>query len=375
MFNLRPTKLEVDLNAVSFNIKTLKTLVGNKTEIMAVVKANAYGHGAIEVSRVALKSGATKIAVATWEEGAELREAQIDAPILVLGFSSEDDAEPIIYYNLTAAVGDFETARKISQIARKYKKEVKVHINIDTGMSRLGIRASESLPIIRKIVKLPGIFVEGIFTHFTSSGEKNKEPTYRQFGLYMQIVSHLHKEGIHIPLRHVADSSALLDLPSTHLDMVRPGIAIYGEYPSKNVKNKVKLKPVSKLKTKIVSLRKLPSGSKIGYGGTYTVKKPSIIATIPVGYADGYSRALSNKGEVLVKGKRAPIVGRVCMDHCMIDVTHIKEVKLGEEVILWGKQGNERISLAEIAEKIGTIVYEIVTMIDKKRVPKVFVQH
>jgi len=374
MFNPRPTWLEIDLDAVATNTGLLKSLVGDKTQIMAVVKANAYGHGAVEVSRVVLKNGATRLAVATLEEGAELREAKINAPILVLGVSTQDDLEALICYNLIAGIGELEVAKRLSEIAKKYKKSAKIHINIDTGMARLGVRAQEALKVIREIKKLPQITVEGIFTHFASSGEEDKTSTYQQFEQYRQVIDGLKKEGIHVPLRHVADSATLLDLPSLHLDMVRPGIAIYGAYPSNSVKNRVGLQPVSSFKTKIISLRNLPPGAKVSYGGTYVTTKLTRVATLPVGYADGYSRVMSNQGQVLIRGRRAPIIGRVCMDHCMVDVTHLPEVEVGDEVILWGKQGKEYISLEEIARKMGTIVYEVVPLVDRRRIPHFFLQ-
>lgn len=375
MFNFHSAYLEVNLDAVAANVRVLKKLVGNKTRIMAVVKANAYGHGAVEVSRVVLENGATHLAVATLEEAVELREkAQIKAPILVLGASTQDDLEAFIHYNLTIAIGDLEIAKQLSHLAKKYEKKVKIHINIDTGMARLGIVAREAKDKIKKIVSLPGIYVEGIFTHFSSACEEDKTPTYLQFKKYREIIDKLEKEGIYIPIHHVADSATLLDLPSMHLDMVRPGIAIYGAYPSESIKNKVKLEPVSQLKTRIISLRKIPARSNVGYGGSYRTKRETTVATIPIGYADGYSRKMSNRGEVIIKEKRAPVIGRICMDHCMIDVTDIPGVKSGDEVIIWGKQGTEYISLTEIAKKTETIVYEIVPLVDKRRVTHIFLQ-
>lgn len=374
MFDSRLTELEVDLDAIATNVRTLRTLIGQETELMAVVKANAYGHGAVKVSRIVLENGATRLGVANWEEGVELREAEIKSPIVVLGTSSQEDLEPIIPYKLIPAVGDFDTALKLSRLAIKYGESIKVHVNIDTGMRRLGIEASRSVPVIEKIIKLPGILVEGIFTHFTSSEDTDKNFALRQFEKYIQIIEQLKKDGFHIPLRHVADSGAILNLPSTHLDMVRPGIAIYGIYPSENVKNKASLRPASKLKTRIISLRELPPGDHVGYGGTYTTTRSTTVATIPIGYADGYNRGMSNRGEVLIRGKRAPIIGRVCMDHCMVNVTHLPEVRMGDEVVLWGKQGDECISVVEVASKIGTIAYEVLTMVDKRRVLRRYIR-
>jgi len=374
MFSPRPTWLEIDVDAIANNVRLLKSRIGAKTELMAVVKANAYGHGAVEVSRVALKNGATRLAVATWEEGAELREAGINVPVLILGVSTQDDLEALIYYDLTAGLGEIEVAEKLSQIARNYGKKVKVHINVDTGMSRMGVQVEKAFHLVTKITSFPDIILEGIFTHFTSSGEINKTSTYEQFGRFKQVLEKLKKQKINIPLTHVADSATLLDCPSLHLDMVRPGIAIYGSYPSENVKNRLPLQQISTLKTKIISLRKIPPGARVSYGGTFEAKRSTLVATLPIGYADGLPRVLSNRGQVLVKGKRVPIIGRICMDHCMIDVTDIPEVQVGDEAVLWGKQENEFISLNEVAKKIGTIVYEVVTMVDKKRVPRLFIK-
>ncbi len=372
MNNIKPTYLQINLDAVACNVRAIRKLIGEKIEFMAVVKANAYGHDAIEISRVALKNGSTRLAVADVEEAITLREAGIKAPILVLGITSEKEMEPLFLYDLTGGVSDLQVMKKISSCALRYNKTGKIHINIDTGMARSGVSFSKALNFIKEIKKKKNIEIEGIFTTFSSADNENETSTYQQFDKFNKILDEVKKEKIHIPLKHIANSAIILNFPSMWLDMVRPGIALYGLFPSNHTKKTIKLKPVSEFKTKIVFIRKLPPKSNVSYGETYITSKESLIATLPVGYADGYPRALSNQGEVLIRGKRAPIIGRICMNHCMVDVTHISEAKLGDEVILWGKQKRETISVEEIAKKIGTIVYEVVTMVDRTRVPKVF---
>ncbi len=372
MNNIKPTHLRINLDAVAHNVRAIRKLIGEKIEFMAVVKANAYGHGAVEISRVALKNGSTRLAVAGVEEAITLRKVKIKAPILVLGISSEREVESLFTYNLTGGTSDLKVIEKISSCALRYNKTGKIHINIDTGMARLGVSSSEVLNFIKEVRKVKNIEIEGIFTTLSSADEENKTSSYTQFNKFSKILDELKKEKIHIPLRHIANSAAILNFSSMWLNMVRPGIAIYGLFPSNHTKKTVELKPASEFKTKIVFIRKLPPKSSVGYGETYITSKETLVATLPVGYADGYPRALSNQGKVLVRGKRASIIGRICMDHCMIDVTHIPEAKIGDEIVLWGKQGEKTITVEEIAKKIGTIVYEVITMGDRTRGPKVF---
>ena len=368
------THLQINLDAVAHNVRSIRKLIGEKIELMAVVKSNAYGHDAVKVSRIALKNGSTRLAVATVEEAVALRKAGIKAPILVLEVFNENPVEPLILYNLTGGVSDAQVIEKISRCALRYNKICKVHINIDTGMARSGVSPSEALNLIKRAKKISNVEIEGIFTHLSSADNEDKANSYQQFNKFRNILDKLKKEKISISLRHIANSGAILSLPSMWLDMVRPGITIYGLFPSNRTKKVVKLKPASELKTKIVFIRKLPPKSNVSYGETYTTSKDTLVATLPIGYADGYPRALSNKGEVLIRGKRAPIIGRICMNHCMVDITHIPQAKIGDEVVLWGKQGDEIISVEEVAKKIGTIVYEVVTMVDRTRVPKIFIK-
>ena len=372
---LSPTWTEVNLDAIAKNVRNIKELIGEKKELMAVVKGNAYGHDILEVSSVVLKNGASRLAVARLEEGIFLRKAGVVAPILILGLTLKQQAELLVYYNITPAVCEYEMIEKLSESAIKVGKVVKVHLKVDTGMGRIGILSHDILRFIKKIRALKKVEIEGIFTHFSVADEKNKTYTEEQFKKFMEVLTLLEKEEKRIPIKHVGNSATLLDLPHMWLDLVRPGISIYGLYPSTEVQKTIKLIPAHSFRTRIVFLKELSAGEYVSYGRTYTtIKKRTKVASLPVGYADGYNRLLSNQGEVLVRGRRFPIIGRICMDQCMVDVSSLLEVKIGDEVVLWGRQGEEEITVEEIAEKIGTINYEIVHMPDKKRVPKLFIK-
>ena len=373
---LGPTWVEINLDAIANNVKNIKKLIGKKKELMAVVKGNAYGHDILEIASVVLNNGATRLAVARLEEGIFLRKSGITVPILVFGLTLKQQVEPLVSYNIIPTVSEYEMIEKLSDSAFKEDKIVKVHLKVDTGMGRIGIPPNHVLNFIKKVKVLKNVEIEGIFTHFSVADEKDKSYTEAQFKKFVEVLNILEKEGIRIPVKHVGNSATLLDLPHMWLDMVRPGISLYGLYPSEDVQKTIKLTPAYSFKTRIVFLKELLQGEDVGYGRTYTTKKKrTVVASLPVGYADGYNRLLSNKGEVLVKGKRFPIIGRICMDQCIIDVTDLSQVKIGDEVVLWGKQGHEEITIEEIAGKIGTINYEIVHMPDKKRVPKLFIKN
>ncbi len=372
---LGSTWIEIDLDAIAQNVKNIKQLIGEKIELMAVVKGNAYGHGILDVSSVVLNNGATRLAVARLEEGIFLRKAGITVPILILGLTLKQQAELLVSYNITPTVCEYEMIEKLSESAIKEDKVVKVHLKVDTGMGRIGIFSHDILRFIKRIRALRNVEIEGIFTHFSVADEKDKTYTEKQFRKFMGVLTALEKEGIRIPIKHLGNSATLLDLPHMWLDLVRPGISIYGLYPSTEVQKTIKLIPAHSFKTRIVFLKELSMGESIGYGRTYTTnQRRTKVASLPVGYADGYNRLLSNQGEVLVRGRRFPIIGRICMDQTMIDVTNLPQVEIGDEVVLWGRQGQEEITVEEIAEKIGTINYEIVHMPDKKRVPKLFIK-
>jgi len=372
---LGPTWTEVNLDAIAQNVKNIKQLIGEKKELMAVVKGNAYGHDILEVSSVVLNNGATRLAVARLEEGIFLRKAGITVPILILGLTLKQQAELLVLYNITPTVCEYEMIEKLSESAIKEDRVVKVHLKVDTGMGRIGIFCYDILRFIKRIRALKNVEIEGIFTHFSVADEKDKKYTEEQFRKFMEVLTLLEKEEIRIPIKHVGNSATLLDLPHMWLDLVRPGISIYGLYPSTEVQKIIKLIPAHSFKTRIVFLKELSAGEYISYGRTYTtIKKRTKVASLPLGYADGYNRLLSNQGEVLVRGRRFPVIGRICMDQTMIDVTNLPQVEIGDEVVLWGRQGQEEITVEEIAEKIGTINYEIVHMPDKKRVPKLFIK-
>ena len=368
------TWTEVNLDAIAQNVKNIKKLIGKKKELMAVVKGNAYGHDILEISSVVLENGATRLAVARLEEAIFLRKAGITVPILVLGLTLKPQAESLVSYDITPTVCEFEMIEKLSELAVQMNKMAKIHLKVDTGMGRIGIFPYDVLRFMKRIKALKNVEIEGIFTHFSVADEKDKFYTEEQFRKFIEILTILEKEGIKIPIKHVGNSATLLDLPHMWLDMVRPGIAIYGLYPSKEVKKTINLIPAQQFKTKIVFIKELPRGESISYGRTYITKRRMRVASLPVGYADGYNRLLSNQGEVLVRGQRVPIIGRVCMDQCMIDVTNLTQVEIGDEVVLWGRQGEEMITVEEIAQKIRTINYEIVHLPDKKRVPKLFIK-
>jgi alanine racemase len=364
--------VEVDLDNFIGNLKEIKRLIGPHVDLMQVVKADAYGHGAIEISNAALKNDANMLGVANADEGVQLRVSGIKAPVVILGPSTQVEIEEIIKYNLTPSVSNREFAEKLQKASKKAGSILPVHVEVDTGMGRGGTMHSEAIKLIHGILALPNIKLEGIFTHLAAS-EIKKASNDSQWRLFSDLLANLQSQGITIPIRHVDNSGGILNYSQFKLDMVRPGIMSYGIYPSPDTKLKARLLPVMSFKTSIVLLKDFPKGYGIGYNSTYVTKKKTRIATIPVGYGDGYAFILSNQGEALIGGKRAPIVGRVSMDLCTIDVTHIPGCAVGDEVVLLGKQGAEYISANEIAAKAQTISYEVLCALGK-RAPRVFIQ-
>jgi alanine racemase len=367
----RPTRVEIYLDAIAHNIREVRKIVGGRTKIMAVVKDDGYGHGAIEVARVAQQQGVEYLAVAIPEEGVELRQAGISLPILVLSQILPQNARIICKYDLSQTVCTVELARALSAEAQKFGKMTNVHIKVDTGMRRIGVLPEEVVSFIREISKLGGISIEGIFTHLSEAGGKSRVFTDLQITKFNKVIIDLEQSGIRIPCRHVANSAGILNFPSSYFDLVRPGIMLYGLYPSKEISILANLKPAMSFKTAIVYLKTVPSGTSIGYDRTFTTHRESIIATLPVGYGDGYSYLLSNKGEVLVRGKRAPIVGKVCMDMTMIDVSNIPGVQIGDEAVLFGRKGCEKLPVDEVAFNTDVINYVVVCNISK-RVPRIY---
>ena len=363
----------VSLDAIRDNIITGKSLLLPGTRLMAVVKADAYGHGAVPIAK-AIDDLVDAYAVAIPEEGVELRQAGITKPILVLGYTAPQMAEIAIRYDITMAVFASETARQYADIAQKLGKKAMVHIKVDTGMSRIGyLCCEESADDVADIAQLSYVEVTGMFTHFAKADESDKTFARNQLKKYLEFSEMLKKRGISIPCRHVCNSAGIIDIPEGNLDMVRLGIAMYGMYPTDEVtKERYPVTPAMEIKTHISMIKTLPAGVGIGYSGTYVTERETRLATIPVGYGDGYPRGLSNAGRVLVHGKSAPIRGRICMDQCMVDVTDIPEAMQGDEVTLLGRDGEEFISAEEIGATVGnSFHYEVVCDIGR-RVPRVY---
>jgi alanine racemase len=365
----RPTWLEVDLEAVAHNVRRVVEMVGQDVAVLAVLKADGYGHGAVRVARTALNNGARYLGVASINEGAALRQSGIVAPILVLGYTPAWQARELVLNGLSATVFDPEVGRALSRAARELDSQVLVHVKVDTGMGRLGVLPDDVVTFVETLRTLPNLTLEGVFTHF-SVADSDAAYTRWQVGRFRQVKEVLAEAGIEIPLVHAANSAAILTQPESHFSMVRLGIAMYGLHPSPQVPCPPDFRPALAFKTQIAQVKTLPAGSFVSYGNTYQTTAEQQIAVIPVGYADGFRRAPRHWGEVLVRGQRAPIVGRVCMDQTMIDVTAIPEVRQGDEVVLIGEQGGKRITAEEVAERLGTINYEVVSEI-LARVPRV----
>ncbi len=379
---------EVDLEAIAHNVRELRRITNPAAHLMAVVKANAYGHGVIEVTRKALVNGADFLGVARIEEGIELRKAGVKESVLIFGYTPPELAHKLIKFDLTQTIWSYTTAQALSDIAVSSNQKIKVHLKVDTGMGRLGLLPDCHRPPVteqnlmgnavreaKSISLLAGLELEGVYTHFATADSSDKTYAGKQFEIFVDFLNELRLAGINPPFCHAANSAAIIDMPETHLDMVRAGIAIYGLYPSDEVnKLRIVLNPAMTLKSKIVHLKKVPPGFKVSYGSTYKTQKPTTIASIPVGYADGFSRLLSSRGNMLVHGHRAPIVGRVCMDQTMLDVGHIPDVNLEDEVVIFGRQKDESITVDEIAVSLNTINYEIVSALTA-RVPIIYPKH
>ncbi|NLY44146.1 MAG: alanine racemase [Clostridiaceae bacterium] len=367
---------EINLNYLAHNMQEIRRITSKNAEIMAVVKADAYGHGAIQVSKTLLANGADRLAVAFLDEAIQLRNAGIDASILILGSTPEQWVEQLIDNDIVATVYNYSLSSAISNAAIKKNKTARIHIKIDTGMTRLGFKCGESsIKTIMDISRLPGLEIEGIFTHFASADEADTKFTWEQFQRFMYICNKLEEKGLHIPIKHVCNSAAILRFPEMHLNMVRPGIVLYGLQPSNEMDmSKIQLKPVMQVKTVITHLKEVEKGTPVSYGRVYTTSQNSLIATVPIGYGDGYSRVLTGKANMIVRGKKVPVVGRICMDQCMIDVTGVEGVSIGDEVIVFGDSNGCSISADDIAEQMGTINYEVVCAVGK-RIPRVYMEN
>ncbi len=362
----------VDLDAVAHNVRLVKSRIGSDVTLFAVVKANGYGHGATAVAQTALANGATRLAVARIDEGIGLREAGIDAPILVMGYHFPADSGLVLDYGLTTTVNTAVSAQTLSTMATKLGKTAIVHIKVDTGMSRYGLLSDEVVPFVKQISQLPNLDLEGIFTHFSTADEPDKIFTSYQFELFRQVLAEIEVAGHHIRLCHAANSAAVLDMSGLEIDGVRLGIGMYGLNPASVVDPASQLRPALSLRSHVARVRILPKGSGISYGRAYVTGRETAVALIPVGYGDGYHRLHSNRGCVLIHGQRAPILGRVCMDQFVVDVTDIDNVRQDDEVVLIGSQGSQTIHAEEVASWAETINYEVTTSL-LPRVPRIYV--
>lgn len=373
--NLRPVWAEINLDNLKHNIGEVRRVVKKDTIICAVIKADGYGHGAVEIADTLLASGADRIAVATLTEALQLRKSGKTAPLMVMGYTPDEQAELVVDNNIIQTVFSYKQALGFSNVAKEKGKDITLHIKLDTGMSRLGFMpVEESIEDIKKIFGLDNVIVEGIFTHFALADDADKSYTYKQFNTFMDFVNKLEKEGYKIPIKHVSNSAAIIDLPDMNLDMVRAGVMLYGLYPSNDVdKSRVDLKQVMELKARVSHVKVLPKDQGISYGLKYSTCGEEKIISLPIGYADGYTRMLSGKAEVIAKGRKIPIVGRICMDQCMANATGL-DIEQGDEVVLYSSDRASGITIDDIASKLGTINYEIVCMLGK-RVPRVYMEN
>jgi alanine racemase len=369
----RPTWAEVDLGALEYNYTQVKRLAGKDIQMMAVVKANAYGHGTVEVSRVLEGMGVDYLGVATMDEAVRLRDHGIKTSILVLGSVLPEEVRIAKDRDITLTLCNHDILKEIKALAKAEEERgtrIKVHIKVDTGMGRIGVWHEDALHFVKEVSGEKSITLEGIYTHFSSAGRDEFFTAY-QMESFERLLTAIEKSWIKIPLKHAANSIATVDYKRAHLNLARPGLIIYGMYPKHTFPKLIKLKPVLSLKTRVVFLKDIPPGRSISYGRTFISQRHTKIATLPIGYADGYHRGLSNKAEVLIRGQYAPIVGKVTMDQTMIDVGHIRAVKIGDEVVLIGKQGRHEIRIEKLARLAGTIAYDFVCGISN-RVPRIY---
>ena len=377
MAHHRATRAEKDLTAFRHNLQNLRKYLDPQTRIMAVVKADAYGHGAVPCARIAVESGAANyLGAGVIEEGIELRENGLNAPILILGSIFPDEAEDLVRHNLATILCTQPLAQALSKEAEKQDKTVSVHIKVDTGMNRLGI-SPENLPaLLDQVRNLKNLKIEAVSTHFSSADDEDLSVTQAQLEEFQTALTILQKEGVHTPIVHCANTSALFKFPESHFNMVRPGLILYGVLPSPSLRPVIDqgenpFQPVMQWKSQIILLKPIAKNQPVSYSGSFTTQRDSLIATLPIGYADGLHRMLSNKMDVLIRGRRAPQVGNICMDMILIDVTDIPDVQAGDGVVIFGRQGDEMISVEELAVKGKTIPYEILCSVSK-RVPRIY---
>jgi alanine racemase len=376
MAHHRATRAEIDLQAFQHNLQTLRKYLDPQTQIMAVVKADAYGHGAIPCARIAVENGADYLGAGVIEEGIELRENGLNAPILILGSIFPDEAEELVRHNLATILCTQPLAQALSKEAEKQDKTVSVHIKVDTGMNRLGISPKNLPALLDQVRNLKNLKIEAVSTHFSSADDEDLSVTQAQLEKFQTALTILQKEGVHTPIVHCANTSALFKFPESHFNMVRPGLILYGVLPSPSLRPVIDqgenpFQPVMQWKSQIILLKPIAKNQPVSYSGSFTTQRDSLIATLPIGYADGLHRMLSNKMDVLIRGRRAPQVGNICMDMILIDVTDIPDVQAGDEVVIFGRQGDEMISVEELAVKGKTIPYEILCSVSK-RVPRIY---
>ena len=379
---LKRTWAQIDLDAIKHNYLQIRNNISAKSMLLCVIKADAYGHGAVALAKEYERLGADWFAVSNLEEAFQLRNNGIKKPILILGYTPANMAYELSRLNISQAVFSEEYAKDLSNYAAKNNVKVKIHLKIDTGMSRIGFvfkrkeENSDTIEELIRVCKLENLITEGIFTHFAVADEPGKsiETTNGQFSAFTDICEILKKNGIDIKIRHCSNSGGILNYPKTNLDMVRAGIILYGLFPSDYVKNKLDLRPAMSLKTVISQVKTVPKGTAVSYGGTFITPRETKIATVPIGYADGYLRVLSSKASMLVNGKKAPVIGRICMDQAMLDITDIENVKENTVVTVFGKDGDAEIKVEDIADIANTINYEILCLISK-RIPRIYIKN
>lgn len=366
----RPTFAEINLGAIRYNLRKVKKIIGSSIKVLGVVKADAYGHGMKDVARAIVEEGVEYLGVASLDEARLLRSIGIRSKIIVLGTILPEEAEGVLRFNAIQTISELGTARILSRLGQANNRKIKVHIKIDTGMGRIGFWHAEAVNFVKKIASMRNIVIDGIFTHFPSADD-DRAFTRSQIRNFKSLIEELWRHNIDIPVNHTSNSMALIDFKDSHMNMVRPGLIMYGLYPREDLMKRLNLRPALSFKTKVIYVKSVSKGRSISYGRTYIAKRHTRIATISVGYGDGYSRHLSNRADVLIKGRRAPVVGTVCMDMSMIDVGHIDNVKVGDEVVLIGRQGKETITVGELARLSNTIPYEVVCNIGR-RVPRIY---
>ena len=362
---MRPTWAEIEINSLKSNFLKVKRIVGKDVGVISVVKADAYGHGSVNVSKALIESGSNLLGVATVEEALELRGSGIDSPILLLGGIQSDEVEAMVKNNLIPSLFSLASANAINTYAEKIGKKVRYHLKVDTGMSRLGVCVGEICDFLENLLNFRNLELEGVFTHFANADLNSSEPTLEQISVFNVMLSLINQAGLNPQYIHSANSAAIQRFPESHMNLVRPGIMLYGA----GRMGDFELKPVMKLKTRITQLKRITAGTPVSYGGTFIASRPSIIATLPIGYADGYMRRLSNRARVSIRGFTAPVVGTVCMDMTMVDSTEVPGVMAGDEVVLFG---DEMVSAEDVARWADTIPYEIFS-ITGKRVPRVYI--